>query len=738
MKVYPVLRVSSDNYYYFCRVKDCDITHIVRTLAAAAAVAALFVGCSSSRNIPEGSYSLENIAVEADNDEIDAVSLVSYVHQKPNTKWFSLIKRPWAKPVIYDTLEAARSSEDLTAAVRNMGFLHAKVDVENRVKGNKLSTKYKISAGEPYYISGFKTVVYDDSIRDVLERNRKVFAKLRPGRRFSVLVLSDIRKQITSLLVDSGYYHFHKDFIEFAVDTAKGSSDVDVALSVYKYKPNNSADEEPHRKYRIRNIRYSDADDGKMHLRRSVLENNTAFKAGDLYSARSLQNTYNNFSRLQAVRYTNIRFTELPDTSLLDCAIQVSTNRPSSLSFQPEGTNTAGDLGAAASLTYENRNLFRGSELLSIQAKAAFEAITGLEGYQDQNYQEYSIGSKLSFPRFMLPFLSPSFRKKSAASSELQVSYNLQNRPEFHRRLFSSAWRYRWTDAANKTNYRFDLIDLNYVYMPWISETFRQDYLDNTDNRNAILRYNYEDLFIMKIGFGVTVNHRNFSIRSNIETSGNLLHAVAGIAHFRKNAEGQNTLFNIAYAQYVKGDIDYTKLVNFDENNQLAFHAGLGIAYPYGNSKVLPFEKRYFSGGANSVRGWSVRSLGPGRFKGTDGRIDFINQTGDIKLDLSMEFRSKLFWKLHGAAFVDAGNIWTIREYEEQKGGQFRFNEFYKQLAASYGLGLRFNFDYFILRFDFGMKAVNPAYETAREHFPILHPRLSRDLAFHFAVGMPF
>lgn len=738
MKVYPVLRVSSDYYYYFCRVKDCDITHIVRTLAAAAAVAALFVGCSSSRNIPEGSYSLENIAVEADNDEIDAASLVSYVHQKPNTKWFSLIKRPWAKPVIYDTLEAARSSEDLTAAVRNMGFLHAKVDVENRVKGNKLSTKYKISAGEPYYISDFKTVVYDDSIRDVLERNKEVFAKLRPGRRFSVLALSDIRKQITSLLVDSGYYHFHKDFIEFAVDTAKGSSDVDVALSVYKYKPNNSADEEPHRKYRIRNIQYSDADDGKMHLRRSVLENNTAFKAGDLYSARSLQNTYNNFSRLQAVRYTNIRFTELPDTSLLDCAIQVSTNRPSSLSFQPEGTNTAGDLGAAASLTYENRNLFRGSELLSIQAKAAFEAITGLEGYQDQNYQEYSIGSKLSFPRFMLPFLSPSFRKKSAASSELQVSYNLQNRPEFHRRLFSSAWRYRWTDAANKTNYRFDLIDLNYVYMPWISETFRQDYLDNTDNRNAILRYNYEDLFIMKIGFGVTVNHRNFSIRSNIETSGNLLHAVAGIAHFRKNAEGQNTLFNIAYAQYVKGDIDYTKLVNFDENNQLAFHAGLGIAYPYGNSKVLPFEKRYFSGGANSVRGWSVRSLGPGRFKGTDGRIDFINQTGDIKLDLSMEFRSKLFWKLHGAAFVDAGNIWTIREYEEQKGGQFRFNEFYKQLAASYGLGLRFNFDYFILRFDFGMKAVNPAYETAREHFPILHPRLSRDLAFHFAVGMPF
>ena len=713
-------------------------TFVVRSLAVAVTVAVLLTGCSSSRSVPENCYSLENFAVETDNSEIDAASLAAYVHQKPNSRWFSLIKRPWAKPVVYDTLEAQRSAEDMRQAVHNMGFLHAKVDIENRVKGNKLSTKYRVSAGSPYYISSLKTVVYDDSLRNVLERNRKVLAKLRPGRRFSVLTLSDIRKQLTSMLVDSGYYHFHKDFIEFTVDTAQGSTDVDILMSVYKYRQNNSADEEPHRKYHIRNIEYSNADDGKLHLRRSVLENNTVFKSGDLYSAQALQNTYNNFSRLQAVRYTNIRFSELPDDSLLDCAIQVSTNRPSSLSFQPEGTNTAGDLGAAASLTYENRNLFRGSELLSIQARAAFEAITGLEGYQDQNYQEYSLSSKLSFPRFMFPFVSSSLRRRPTTSSELQVSYNLQNRPEFHRRLFSSAWRYRWYDTSGRVGYRFDLIDLNYVYMPWISETFRVDYLESTDNRNAILRYNYEDLFIMKIGFGITVNHRNYSIRSNVETSGNLLHAVAGFAHFKKNAEGQNTLFNIAYAQYVKGDIDYTKLVNFDENNQLAFHAGLGVAYPYGNSNVLPFEKRYFSGGANSVRGWSVRSLGPGKFKGTDGRIDFINQTGDIKLDFSVEFRSKLFWKLHGAAFVDAGNIWTIRDYDDQEGGQFRFNEFYKQLAVAYGLGLRFNFDYFILRFDFGMKAVNPVYETAKEHFPLLHPRLSRDLAFHFAVGMPF
>lgn len=138
------------------------------------------------------------------------------------------------------------------------------------------------------------------------------------------------------------------------------------------------------------------------------------------------------------------------------------------------------------------------------------------------------------------------------------------------------------------------------------------------------------------------------------------------------------------------------------------------------------------------MRGWSVRGLGPGKYSGRDGRIDFINQTGDLKLDLNVEYRTSLFWKLNGAAFVDAGNIWTLRSYSDQPGGQFRFSSFLSQLAVAYGLGVRLNFDYFILRFDFGMKAVNPVYETEFDHYPLIHPRLSRDLTFHFAVGLPF
>ena len=277
------------------------------------------------------------------------------------------------------------------------------------------------------------------------------------------------------------------------------------------------------------------------------------------------------------------------------------------------------------------------------------------------------------------------------------------------------------------------MLDLNYIYMPWISSTFKRDYLDDVTNRNAILRYNYEDLFIMKIGAGLSYSDGENAVRANIETAGNILRGLSNAFRFKQNKNGQYTLFNIAYAQYVKFDIDYTHLFHFDSRNSLAAHVDLGIAWPYGNSTVLPFEKRYFSGGANSVRGWTVRGLGPGKYRGSDGRIDFINQTGDMKLNLNLEYRSYLFWKLNGAAFIDAGNIWTLRNYAEQPGGQFNIVTFYKQIAVAYGLGLRLNFDYFILRFDVGMKAINPGYRTRNEH-----PDFGRDIAFHFAVGLPF
>lgn len=717
----------------------------------------LICACSSTKFVPENEYLLERVEIKADTKGFDAAVLEPYVRQKGNSRWFSIFKIPlgtyslagsdttkWInrtlrklgeEPVLYDTVQARLSCEDLRMAMCNMGYMNAAVDLKTRVRGKKLDATYIIHPNEPFVIRSFSYDIQDSVVAEVLAPH--VSDNTSP-RQFTVAGLDNERKRLTKILNDSGYYRFNKDFIGYTADSVSGSRDVDVMLHLYKYRKNPYSPETLHPRYVIRKVSFIGNDSTGLHLRNKVLENTSAIEEGRFFSSSDLQRTYNNFGRLGAVKYTDISFEEIPDSGMLDCNIRISSQKPNTISFQPEGTNTAGDLGVAASLTYQNRNLFRGSETFSVQVRGAFEAITGLEGYENHDYEEYGVEARLQFPSLLAPFLPRGFKRHSTATSEVSVSWDLQNRPEFHRRVFSAAWKYRWSIPRRHTSYNIDVLDLNYVYMPWISPRFKEDYLDDVSSRNAILRYNYEDLFIMKIGFGMAYSDATQSLRANAETAGNLLNSLSGLFGMESNEDGQYTLFNIAYAQYVKLDFDYSKSFRLDSRSQLVLHAGLGVAYPYGNSRILPFEKRYFSGGANSVRGWSVRELGPGKFRGTDGRIDFINQTGDLKLDLNAECRTHLFWKFDGAAFIDAGNIWTLREYGEQPGGQFKVSEFYKQIAMAYGLGLRLNFDYFIIRMDMGMKAVNPSYATSKEHYSILHPDLSRDFTFHFAVGMPF
>ena len=736
----------------------------------------LIASCSAEKFVADGKYMLDKVEIKSDVKDFDALQFAQLIRQKGNSRWFSFFKIPlgtyalsgrdttkWInrtlqkmgeEPVLYDTLEAQRSKENLRVAMNNMGYMNATVDLETKVKGKKLKAIYTLHPGSPYQINSFNYDIQDSVIASLLEPSlTSKFDKNHP-RQFIVSALDNERKRLTKILNDSGYYRFNKDFIYYTADSTKGSKEVDLTLHLTKYRTNNDSEPTLHPRYIINKVNILPGNSTGVNLRKGVIAENNLIEPGRYFSSSDLQKTYNNFARLGAVRYTNIDFRELNSIEniivgktfnyqqsqkhYLDVDITLSSNKPNTISFQPEGTNTAGNLGAAAVLSYQNRNLFRGSELLSVELRAAFEAITGLEGYENHDYEEYGIQTSLQFPRFLSPFVSRDFRRRSNSVSEASISWNLQNRPEFHRRVFSAMWKYRWANPTKHFKYGLDVLNLSYVYMPWISSTFKTDYLDDISNRNAILRYNYEDLLVMRMGFSVIYNYNDQAIRAQFETAGNLLNGVSRVFNLKKNDQGQRMLFNIAYAQYAKFDFDYTKIISFDENNSLVLHGDFGIAWPYGNSKVLPFEKRYIAGGPNSVRGWSVRELGPGKFKGSDGRIDFINQTGDLKLDLNLEYRTHLFWKFDGAAYIDAGNIWTLRNYEEQQGGQFKIGEFYKQLAFAYGLGLRLNFNYFILRFDTGMKAINPVYDDFKEHYALFNPNFTRDFTFHFAVGLPF
>lgn len=730
--------------------------------------------CSSEKYLSEGEYLLDKVSIVTDTVKLNTSSLSGYVRQQPNSRWISLFKAPLGiylmsspasnssfnrflrrmgeAPVVYDTLLSERSRQLIQDAMFNMGYLRAKVTTEEKYKGYKVRVDYKVHPGRRYYVDSISIDVKDTTIANELSKI-SAHSLLKAGIPFDANILNNERSRITDHMTDNGYYAFNRDFIRYEVDTVRGSEYVDLKMTISHQNNAGPDSARMQRLYRVGDVSftYDRSTESPIWFRQSVLNKVNSLIPGNVYSESDLSDTYSRINNLGAVAATNIHMEPNDsDSSLLDANIVITPARLNTIQLGLDGTNTAGDLGAAANITYQNRNVFHGSEIFSLKFRTAFEAIRGLKGYADQNYFEYSIESGLQFPDFIFPFVSQDFRRKSRATTEVNLMFASQDRPEFHRRVLTAAWKYRWNGKSKTSQHRFDLLDINYVFMPWISETFYDTYIKNPESRNAIIAYNYKNLLITKIGY--QYQHSSiglatpmgiygkdaYTFRIGVEAAGNVLNAICKLADTKVNEDGQRTLFNIAYAQYAKFDFDICKSIRFSNRSSLAMRFAFGIAYPYGNSDILPYEKRYFGGGANSVRGWSVRSLGPGSFIGNDGNIDFINQTGDIKLDMSVEMRMHLFWKFDGAVFIDAGNIWTIRDYKDQPGGQFRWDTCWEQIAVAYGLGIRLNLNYFLLRFDAGMKAINPAYQDTKRHYPIIYPNFKRDFALHFAVGLPF
>lgn len=753
--------------------------------------------CSSLRFVPENKTMLQSVRMTSESPQVKAVDYRRFVRQEANTRWLSFLKVPLAfyrisgtdstrrvnrffqrigeAPVVYDSQLTDYTCNSIAQTLQGRGYLSAEVTADTINKGRRTCVHYHLNPGERSFVSRLSYSFDDPKIEElVLAPAMRDGSLIYRGMPFDITVLDEERKRIIRNLRNIGYYGLNQEFITFAADTLHGDYGVDVTLEFHC--PVGLDRERAYRRYTLGRVRVlesvADAAEGDSslykgiefyhesgfhrHVSRRVLASHSYLQPGKRFSEQDLQYTYQSMNSLGIVHYTAIHTTPqsdvlLPDsTGRLDADIFVKLNRLNGLALELEGTNTAGDLGAAASLTYTNRNIFRAANTLSLKLRGAFEAIKGLEGYADANYLEYGGELSIRVPRFMMP-LSDAVRRRVRANTEFSLGFNSQDRPEFHRRVWSGTWNYQWSPLQDtRLRHHLDLFSLNYLYMPWISSTFRREYLEDTSNRNSILRYSYEDLFILKFGYGFTVNSlrktgvqslyntNGYQLRFNSELAGTMLWGVSHIFDLKRNGSGEYLLGNIPFSQYFKVDFDYSKSVRLTEKSSLAFHGALGLALPFGNSTMIPYEKRYFSGGANSVRGWSVRELGPGSFVGKDGKVDFINQTGNLRLDLSVEYRTFLFWRIDGAVFVDAGNIWNTRAYEGFEAGQFKWNEFYRQIAVAYGLGIRLNFGFFIVRVDGGMKAVNPAFMDSRRHYPLVRPNFRRDAAFHFAVGLPF
>lgn len=741
------------------------------------------------------------IVVE-DSSQVETTDLYNFLRQTPNhkvlgfaklqlatynlsgrdsTKWYNKwLRRMGQPPVIYSDELTDASQRQLRQALVNKGYMDAQVEVDTipRHDKKKIKVRYRLRPGMPHTISSIIYDIPDTAMAGIVLRDSANFT-LRPGDLLDRTELDTERALITERLRNRGYYAFTKEYITFIADTAAGSKDVDLTLTVQPPRKLGSdvADSLAHHSpYYINKVIFVTDDAGitssgthtiaasdtvvykgvdviygKDHyILPSTLVEKCFLVPGQLYRSFMVDRTYEQLAQLGIIKSINIQMVpqpELDGKQWLDAYIFLSRNRKQGVSFEVEGTNSEGDLGFGVGLTYQHRNLAHRSNLLTAKFRANYESLSGnLGGLINDRYTEFAGELGITFPKFMFPLLSSGYKRRIKASTELALSFNYQERPEYTRIIAGAAWKYKWTARQGRERRTFDLLDVSYVYLP--ESTI--DFLNQVAPTNPLLRYSYEDHFIMRMGYTYRRTNKRiassslrkqpfqtnvYSWRASGEVAGNLLYAISSLSH-QQRKNGVYELFGIQYSQYAKAEVDYTIAHNFTPRHSLAFHAGFGIGVPYGNSRVLPFEKRFYAGGANGVRGWSVRTLGPGSYDSRNSVTDFINQCGDIRLDLSLEYRMKLFWVFEGALFLDAGNIWTIRNYENQPGGVFKFNSFAKQLAAAYGVGLRMDFNYFLLRLDLGFKAHNPALN--QEPWPIIHPRWKRDTSLHFSVGYPF
>ena len=762
--------------------------------------AILLWNCSSTKHVPAGKYLVDEVSINIeDTKEVSSSDLYNYLRQVPNhkvlgflklqlatynlsgrdsTKWYNRwFQKLGQAPVIYDPLLTDISANQLKLAMVNRGFLGASVSVDTitRPKKKKIDINYTIHAGEPHKVTSVTYDIPDTAISKIVLRDSSRFA-IRPGELLNRDVLDANRSTISQQLRNHGYFTFAKDYITYTADTVAGSKGVDLTMTINppKIKVDSSFINGEHESYLIRNVYFvtnyqpmsgvenldETADTvtykgikiiyGKdRYLSPQALEEKCFIEALEPYNSSDIDRTYEALSRFEILKYINIEMKpvgKIMGQQWLDAHILLSRGKLQGVTVELEGTNSEGDLGFGIGATYKHRNLARGSQVLTTKFRMAYESLSGnLEGLINDRYTEYAGEVGIKFPKFMAPVFSKDFKQRMNASTEFALSFNYQERPEYTRIIAGGAWKYIWADRRNTERSTFDLIDLNYVYLP--NSTI--DFVDQITN--PILRYSYEDHFIMKMGYSYYLTNKRqpststfqrnilqprvYTLRASSEIAGNLLYAISSIANQQKD-NGVYKVFGTQYSQYFKGDVDYSINFNLNPRHSFALHAGAGVGVPYGNSKVLPFEKRFYAGGANSVRGWGVRTLGPGTYNSRNSMDNFINQCGDIRLDLNLEYRAKLFWVIEGGLFIDAGNIWTIQEYENQPGGAFHFDSFYKEIALAYGAGIRLDFDFFLLRFDLGMKAHNPAKD--QERWPIIRPNWKRDATFHFSVGYPF
>lgn len=718
-------------------------------------LAVLSVSCSTTRVLAEGECRLASNDIKITGDsKFNTNKIEPYIKQKPGSSiifgwnpflnvynWGGgkdnffgrLFRKIGTPPVVFNPDLVESSAENMTRHLEYLGYYGSVITPEVTLKNRIAKVRYNVELGHRYEItdivyelpdnSDFREDFYADTAKSLIHR----------GDWLSEELLESETQRSAAKLRNKGYYGFSKNYYFFQADTLGGGGGARLEYRVNEYTRNETPkDAVPILKYNFGDVSISHPQG--LRLREKVIRDLNTIRPGALYSEAVVNNTYSRFSALSILGGVNVEVTEsAPGT--VDASVNLTPSKLQGFKFNLEGSsNSSGLLGVSPGLSYYHKNLFRGGEVLNLNFMGNFQ----FKFNDDIRSTEFGVSAGLRFPRFLLV---PADRfRKAVPNTEIKASYNFQDRPEYKRNIISTSYGY--TGSHKKLYFQFNPIQLNIVRLFNIDPDFYASLAGNPFMRNA-----YQDHFDLGLGGTLyyTTNtdviprrtYHYFKFQTSL--AGNLLSLFNPLMN--RNEEGSRIIWNTPYSQYFRGEFTAGKTWFFgkNENQALATRFLAGAGFAYGNSSALPFEQHFYSGGANSLRGWQARSVGPG-MSPKDTTFVIPNQTGDMKLEGNLEYRFKMFWKIDGAVFLDAGNVWTLHnaDNDENRLGKFSCKDFAKSIAVDWGAGLRLDVNFILIRVDLGMVLRDPSRPSGDRWAPPSRWFRKDGFAIHFGVGYPF
>ena len=676
-----------------------------------------------------------------------------YEAKRPFPRWFN--KKFGAEPVLIQEVNPEIRTHLATNTLHEYGYFNATSHYTlhtNQKDQKKQAVSYRIDIGDPYLIDSIHYLPISPRIDSLIEHHHKEML-LVPRRTFKVITLNAERERVSNLLRENGYYYFRPSFLRFQADSTQGTHKIQLRVSLKEsippkaihtwkignidYKIVDSDNQAPFDTLQFKE--YNIAHNGKLNVRPAILTSNLTFKKGDFYNLANHQETQSNYARLGIFKYTSMNYEKdsLRSDSILNLTISTDYALPydgeAALNLLAKSNNMA---GPGVSVSMAKRNIFGGGERLNITANGSYEWQTGQRINGDSkglNNYELGLTGKLTIPRLFMPT-----RWGEKGTTSFELSGDQLRQAGFYSILSLNGNVTLEKKTSSNSTYTFTPFSLTYSLLG----NTTQDFNDIVDE-NPSLALSFRDQFIPSMQFSYTYDESNHSIRSDrihfkttFTESGNLLsgvYALSGEAFDQKDKE----LFDNPFAQFLKIESDFSYNHCIDQNNWLVGHIGVGALYSYGNSNIAPYIQQFYVGGATSLRGFTIRSVGPGTYTPeANNPYAYIDQTGNLKMEANVELRFRIYNDWYGAGFIDAGNTWLMKEDSDRPGGKLNLSNFFDSVATDVGVGIRYDWNFLVIRFDVGF-AIHAPYETGEKGYYNI-PDFTKGIGYHLAIGYPF